>query len=179
MADTIRILIVDDEPDFRETMGERLEAHGFEVTKAADGASALAAAQQGGFDLALIDLKMPGMDGIDLLKTLRRQHKFLEVIILTGFGSIESAVESTRAGAFDYLPKTCDFNELLEKLKEAYVARLEKKFAADPTLQDKINRILAQEDPMQIWFEAREKMKHKPGLLDFFRRLRHLDDNEK
>ena len=178
MSDAIRLLVVDDEVDFLNTISERLSARDFDVTAVASGPEALEAARRGGFDLALVDLRMPGMDGIELLQALHETHKYLEVIILTAFGSIATAVECTRLGAFDYLTKPCDLDTLLEKLRSAFAARLKKKFSADQERYRKIEEI-ADSSPMALWQEAREDMKHRPSLLSVLRDLRHLDDSEK
>lgn len=179
MSDTIKLLVVDDEVDFLNTLGERLADRGFDVTEVTNGPDAVEAARTGGFDLALIDLKMPGMDGMELLKILRENHKYLEVLMLTGHGSIESAVECTRLGAIDYLLKPCSLEVLLEKLKDAYTTRLKKKFAADKERSIEIERLANQGDPLALWYEAREQMKHRPSLRSIFRQLRELDDSEK
>ena len=178
MPDAIKLLVVDDEPDFLDTMSERLEAHGFLVTKASSGSEAIAAAHRGGFDIALVDLKMPEMDGCELLRVLREEHKFLEVIILTGFASIDAAVECTKAGAIDFVSKSCALDDLLEKLKTAYTARLTKKFVEDRERINEINRLVS-EDPLKRWKETREQWPHRPGLWSIFRELWKLDDDEK
>jgi DNA-binding NtrC family response regulator len=178
MPDAIKLLVVDDEPDYLDTLGERLEAHGFDVTTASNGADAIAAARRGGFDIALLDLRMPEMDGVELMKTLREEHKFLEVVILTGYASIDAAVECTKAGASDFVSKSCDLEELLEKLKTAYASRLKKKFTNDKPRLAEINRLLSQ-DPMQRWIDAREQWARRPGLLSVLRELWKLDDDEK
>ena len=128
MKDKIKLLIVDDEVRFLDSIARRLELRDFEVTKAVNGAEAVNAARNSKFDLALIDLKMPGMDGSQVLEILKKEHKYLEAIILTGHGSLESAVECTKLGAFGYLPKPYELEDLIEKLKEAYQERLQKKF---------------------------------------------------
>jgi DNA-binding NtrC family response regulator len=178
-TDVIELLVVDNEPDFLETIAERLEQRGFRVTKAISGFEAVQAAEEGKFDLALIDLRMPGMDGIELLRNLKLGHKYLEVIILTGYGTIESAVECTKLGAFDYLSKSCDIDEVLHKLKEAYAARLKKKFRENEERYSAILKTLGENDPLSIWYETREEMRHKPSILTIFRQLRKLDDDEK
>jgi DNA-binding NtrC family response regulator len=178
MPGAIKLLVVDDELDFLDTIGERLEAHGFEVTRASSGPAAIAAARHGGFDLALLDLKMPEMDGFELMKILREEHRFLEVIILTGYASIDAAVECTKAGASDFVPKSCGLDELLEKLKTAYGSRLTKKYAEDKSRLEDVNRLLSQE-PMQIWIDAREQWAHRPGLITVLRQLWKVDDDEK
>ena len=103
MTGKIKLLIVDDEVQFLNSIAQRLELRGFEVAKAVNGLEAVDITRREKFDLALLDLKMPGMDGREVLEILKKEHKFLEVIILTGHGSFESAVECTRLGAYSYL----------------------------------------------------------------------------
>ncbi len=131
MEHVIKLLIVDDETRFLEAIAQRLSKRGFDVRTAANGADAVALARREKFDIALLDLKMPGMDGSQVLHILKDEHEFLEAIILTGHGSLESAVELTKLGAFSYLPKPYELDKLIETLKDAYTARLKKKFAAD------------------------------------------------
>ena len=158
----IKLLIVDDEIKFLDSIAQRLEMRDFDVTKATNGADALEIARSQKFDLALLDLKMPGMDGQQVLEILKKEHKFLEVIILTGHGSLDSAVECTRLGAFDYLPKPYELEKLLEKLQKAYEARLQKKFEADQERMEKIS-----------------KATEGSSALEILRELRRLDDEEK
>jgi DNA-binding NtrC family response regulator len=141
MPDKIKLLIVDDEVKYLDSIAQRLELRGFDVTKASSGAAALDAAKAGKFDLALLDLKMPGMDGTEVLARLKQEHKFLEVIILTGHGSLDSAVECTKLGAFGYLPKPYELDNLLSVIRQAYEARLKKKFELDAARMDKIAEI--------------------------------------
>jgi len=162
MEKKIKLLIVDDEVQFLDSIAKRLELRDFDVTKAADGEQAIKAAQDDKFDLVLLDLKMPGMDGTQVLEILKREHKFLEVIILTGHGSVDSAVESTKLGAFSYLPKPYELEKLLETLKDAYKTRMEKKFAADQERASKIADMATSSSPLAI-----------------LRELRKLDDDEK
>jgi len=142
MDSKIRLLIVDDEVKFLDSIAQRLDMRGFDVTKARNGQEALDAADTAKFDLALLDLKMPGLDGSQVLGQLKASHKFLEVIILTGHGSIDSAVECTRLGAFDYLPKPYELDNLLDVLKRAYEVRLQKKFEADQVRLEKIAKMV-------------------------------------
>ena len=162
MKDLIKLLIVDDEVKFLETLGKRLEMRGFDVTTAINGDDALAIAKKDKFDLALVDLKMPGMDGDEVLARLKENHTFLEVIILTGHGSLDSAVECTKLGAFGYLPKPYEMDYLTETLKEAYQARLNKKFVANQARLEEIRKIATGTSP-----------------LDILRRLREFDDGER
>jgi DNA-binding NtrC family response regulator len=180
MEDKIKILIVDDEVDFLDSIARRLEMRSFDVTKASSGEMALEAARTGGFDLALLDLKMPGMDGTEVLRTLKKEHRFIEVIMLTGHGSINSAVECTKLGAFGYLSKPYELENLLEVLRDAYESRLKKKFAADEERLAKISELASKFGPEAILEDARDQMASSPGFLPtLFRELRKLDDDEK
>jgi DNA-binding NtrC family response regulator len=162
MADKIKLLIVDDEVQFLNALARRLELRDFHVTRATNGAEAVQAARSDKFDLALLDLKMPGMDGKEVLQLLKKEHKYLEVIILTGHGSLDSAVECTKLGAFGYLPKPYELDHLIKILKEAYEERLKKKFQTNASALEEIMRIATGDSPLGI-----------------MRRLRELDDNVK
>lgn len=140
MQSEIKLLVVDDETRFLEAIAKRLRKRGFDVRTAGNGPDALALARQEKFDIALLDLKMPGMDGGQLLAALKAEHRFLEAIILTGHGSLESAVELTKLGAFSYLPKPYELDELIETLKDAFTERMKKKFEAD---QDRLSDVLS------------------------------------
>ena len=162
MEDVIKLLIVDDETQFLEAIAERLRMRGFEIRTASNGPDAIAISRAEKFDIALLDLKMPGMDGGEVMKVLKEEHRFLEAIILTGHGSLESAVELTKLGAFDYLPKPYELDKLIETLKNAYETRLKKKFEADTDRMLQITQIATGESPL--------------GIL---RKLRELDDDRK
>ena len=159
---TIKILLVDDEIKFLKAVSERLSIKGFDVTTAANGDEAIDAANIGGFDVAVLDLQMPGTDGAQVLKILKQNHKFIEIIMLTGHATVDSAVECTRLGAFKYLEKPCDTNKLVEALKEAYQARLQKKFESN------LKRM-----------EAIQKMSMNQSPLGLLREMAKLDDNRK
>ena len=146
----INLLMVDDEEDFLKTLSERLETRGLEVTTALDGPSAIEAAEKGGFDVALLDLQMPGMDGMELLEILKRNHKFLETIILTGHGKVETYKQATKLGVFEYLEKPMDIDKLLEVLKNAYHERLKKKFKHDKKRQEELEVLSMGASPLAI-----------------------------
>lgn len=150
MEHVIKLLIVDDESRFLDAIAQRLRKRGFEVHTATNGPEAIDIARNEKFDIALLDLKMPGMDGGQVLKVLKGEHKFLEAIILTGHGSLESAVELTKLGAFSYLPKPYELDKLVETLKEAYEARLRRKFAADEEKMKRIMALATGESPLGI-----------------------------
>ena len=162
MEQVIKLLIVDDESRFLEAIATRLRKRGFDVKTATNGHDAIALARQEKFDIALLDLKMPGMDGKELLRVLKQEHEFLEAVILTGHGSLESAVELTKLGAFGYLPKPYELDKLLETLRQAYETRLKKKFAADDAKMEAILNAGIGESPLLI-----------------LRRLRELDDGRR
>src|SRR5467141_3772024 len=113
------ILVVDDEKSQREILDMILSSEGYDVTTAASGEAAIKFAKDRSFDLALTDLKMTGMDGIELLQHLLGLDSSIIVILLTAHGSIESAKEALRRGAFDYLQKPYDRDTLLDTIKRA------------------------------------------------------------
>ena len=158
----IKLLIVDDEEDFLNTIAERLGMRDFDIATASEGDLAVKVAKKGKFDVAILDINMPGMDGMELLQILKKKHKFLEVIMLTGHGAIDSAVEATKLGAYAYLEKPYDFENLLDVLKKAYEARLRKKFEHDKKRMEEIEVLRMGSSPM--------------GIL---RSLMHMDDDEK
>jgi DNA-binding NtrC family response regulator len=120
----IRLLVVDDEEDFRTTLANRLKKRKLVVYDAADGYQALEIVQAHPVDVAVVDVKMPGMDGLETLKKMREVNPVLEVIMLTGHASVESGIEGMKLGAFDYLMKPCDIDELVLKIEDAYQQKL-------------------------------------------------------
>jgi DNA-binding NtrC family response regulator len=158
----IKLLMVDDEVKFLESISKRLELKNFDVTTATNGQEAIASAEKGLFDVAVVDFKMPGMDGTEVLKALKENHKYLEIIMLTGHATIDSAVECTKMGAFKYLEKPYDFEKLVELIMEAYEARLKKKFENNQKRVEEIQKLSISSSPL--------------GLL---RALARLDDEEK
>jgi two-component system, NtrC family, response regulator AtoC len=119
MVRTWSLLVADDEEGFRELLRQRLQRKGYNVTAVADGTGALAALAAEEFDAAIFDLKMPGADGITVLRKAREVQPTLPVLILTGHGSIETAIEAIRVGAYDYLTKPCNLTELELLLQKA------------------------------------------------------------
>jgi DNA-binding NtrC family response regulator len=121
----INVLIVDDERDFVEMLSLRLIDAGHRVQAAYSGQEALKILDEPGeeqwpeIDVVILDIKMPGMDGIETLKQIKARHPVVEVILLTGHGAVDSAVEGLKAGAFDSLLKPADFDELTAKLEAA------------------------------------------------------------
>lgn len=116
---TTRILLIDDEMEFVTTLAERLEIRGFSTTTAGDGETALALIRKHTFDVVILDLFMPGMNGLETLKHIRQMVPGLPVILLTGHGSTREGMEGMRLGAMDYLMKPLAIEDLMEKLQEA------------------------------------------------------------
>ena len=156
MEEKIRLLIVDDEKEFLAALGERLEMREFDVRLAPGGDEALELCGRERFDLALVDLKMPGMDGEELLTRLKETDRFLEVIILTGHGSLGSAVECAKLGAYSYLPKPYDLEELLKVLQAAYTERLKKRFADEEARIQEILDLAQGNSPLAILRRMKE-----------------------
>jgi DNA-binding NtrC family response regulator len=115
----LRLLMVDDEAEFLEPTCARLARRGVECTPAGSGAEALALLAEQQFDCAVVDVKMPGMDGLELLRRVRRQWPDLAVVLLTGHASVELGVEGMELGAFEYLLKPVELDELLDIVKRA------------------------------------------------------------
>ena len=115
-----KVLFVDDEVPFVEAMSRRLTKRELEVVPAHDGETALKKlAEDDTFEVVILDVKMPGMDGIETLKEIRRRYPLVEVIMLTGHATVESAIEGMKIGAFDYLMKPCEIDHLMSKVGEA------------------------------------------------------------
>ena len=120
----IRVLLVDDEEGYVNVLANRLAKRRFDVTKAYSGGDAIKAVRGHDFDVAILDLKMEDMNGIEVLKIFNQMGLDMEVIMLTGHGSQEAATEGLSIGAFDYLTKPCEFHELIEKIQQACDKRL-------------------------------------------------------
>ncbi len=118
-----RVLLVDDEEAFVEALGKRLNARGLKVETSESGEDAVAKAEGRAFDVIVLDLAMPGMDGIETLKRLKKIDPDVQVILLTGHGSIEKAVEATKLGAIDFLQKPASLPDLLELIHKASARR--------------------------------------------------------
>ena len=115
-----RILIVDDEERFRTTLGKRLTERELDVVTVGSGIEALDEVKHRLYDVIILDIKMPGLDGIETLAEIKKINPNIEVILLTGHASIDSAVDGMRSGAYDYVLKPCDIEQLLEKINGAY-----------------------------------------------------------
>jgi DNA-binding response OmpR family regulator len=122
MADdpaSIRLLLVDDEIGYLDVLSKRLTRRGFKVTTASSGAEAIRALRNWDFDVAVVDLKMEDMDGIEVLKIFKRMEPSVKVIMLTGHGSERAARDGIEHGAFDYLIKPIDLESLIVRIRAA------------------------------------------------------------
>jgi DNA-binding NtrC family response regulator len=119
----IRLILIDDEVGFTTVMAKRLARRGLDVTSAFSGSEAIKAMRKAEFDVAVLDLKMEDMDGIEVLKIFKKMDPDMPVIMLTGHGSEKSAGEGMEYGAYDYLFKPYEFDELLEKIHAAAGSR--------------------------------------------------------
>ena len=117
--DRVKVLLVDDEEGYAHILSKRLTKRNFDVTTALSGADGIKALRRHDFDAAVLDLKMDDMDGLEVLKVFKKMVPELAVIMLTGHGSEQAASEGIEFGAFDYLTKPCEIEELAEKIREA------------------------------------------------------------
>lgn len=115
----IKLLLVDDEKSFVEVLFKRLSRRKFDVTMAFSGAEGIQALRKVDFDVAILDLKMEDMDGLEVLKVFKKMYPVMEVIILTGHESEQTAREGMKYGAFAYVSKPCDFEELVNTIHKA------------------------------------------------------------
>ena len=159
MANPIRLLVVDDEEQFVHYMSKRLKRHDFEVHAFTNPVKALEQSKGSRYDVAILDLKMPEMDGEELLEKLKQRDARMEIIILTGHGSIESAFRSAQSGAYEYLLKPCDFNGLVSSINNAYAKRI---------------RALGGKQAKQV--DALMKQADTMAPLDLLKRLKSIHD---
>ena len=143
-----QLLLVDDEERFLSTLRKRLEEKGFPVLTATSGREALQIIQEKSLDVVVLDIIMPGMNGIEALGEIQKLGRGVEVIVLTGHGTIDTAIEGMRLGAHDYLLKPTDIEHLVEKIQSAY----EVKKARDQRLREAEERALLEKMEKRIRF---------------------------
>lgn len=114
-----KVLLVDDEKDFLDVMGERLRNRGFEVSTSASAMEALDNIGQNIYDAVILDLQMPGMDGFEALRQMKEKRPELQIILLTGHGTVEKGVEAIKLGAMDFLEKPADLEAISDKIRKA------------------------------------------------------------
>jgi len=141
-----KILLVDDEEVFAGNMARLLSARGYQVTTAHSGDSAIRVLQEETVDVIVLDLKMPGMDGLTTLKEIQKLELFTQTLVLTGHGSIDSALEAMKYGAYDFLTKPCEIDELLAKIEGAW---RKKDGEVQQDMVDKIQKVV--ESPKSVF----------------------------
>jgi len=135
-----KILLVDDEKDFLDVMSERIEARGMEVSKADSAVNALEQVESGGFDAIILDLMMPGMDGLEALKAIKQKNPDIEVILLTGHATVEKGIEAMKLGAMDFVEKPADLDKLTDIIKKA---QAQKMLIIEKKMEEKVKEIIS------------------------------------
>lgn len=156
MEHKINLLFVDDEEQFLASMKKQLEVRDFNVVAVDRGEKALAAAEKLDIDIALVDLKMPGLNGEETLKALKKTHQWMEIVILTGHGTIDSAVGTMMSGAYAYLQKPCKLDELLEVLKNAYKKKVMNKKQIEEKRMNELLKLSQSSSPREILRRLKE-----------------------
>jgi len=119
MMDKLRVLLVDDEEELVFTLAERLKIRGVDAQAVTSGKAALEAIEQRSFDVVLLDVKMPGLGGLDVMRRIKSKDRKVQVILITGHGSAEDGAQGMQSGAFDYVMKPININDLLTRLQAA------------------------------------------------------------
>ena len=133
------VLLVDDEKQFLDALSQRLETRGLKVNAVTSGEAAIEQAKEKNFDAIVLDLAMPGIDGIETLKRIKKDRPDLEIIILTGHATVKSGVEAMKLGAEDFLEKPVDLKVLLEKIGKAKNKRM---LVVEKSREEEIKNIL-------------------------------------
>jgi DNA-binding NtrC family response regulator len=134
-----KVLLVDDEQDFLETLAERMRARGMNVSTTASAADAVKMAEAESYDAVVLDLKMPGMDGLEVLSAIKERNPDIQVILLTGHATLEKGIEAMKLGAMDFIEKPADIQVLTEKIKQA---QSQKMILVEKRLEKKIKKII-------------------------------------
>ncbi|MFH0727970.1 MAG: response regulator [Pseudomonadota bacterium] len=134
-----KILLVDDEKEFLEIMAERMSARDMEVTTAASALEAIKLIENHAYDAVVLDLMMPEMDGLDALKAMKDKRPELQIILLTGYATVEKGIEAMKLGAMDLVQKPADLKSLTEKIKKA---RANKMIIVEKKAEEKIQSII-------------------------------------
>lgn len=134
-----KVLLVDDEQDFLSTLSERMTARGMDITTAGSPQEALSQVADGDFDVIVLDLMMPGMDGIETMKAIKRKNPEVQVILLSGHATFEKGIEAMKLGAVDFLEKPADIDALTAKIKKAQAKKM---VIVEKQIEEKIKKII-------------------------------------
>jgi DNA-binding NtrC family response regulator len=134
-----KVLLVDDEKEFLETLSERMKTRDLDVNTTTVAGDALELAKENSYDAIVLDLMMPGMDGLEVLKAMKQINPDLQVILLTGHGSLEKGIEAMKFGAMDFLEKPADVDMLTRKIK---AAQAKKMLIVEKNMEEKIKGIM-------------------------------------
>jgi DNA-binding NtrC family response regulator len=138
---TEKVLLVDDEKDFLETLADRMRNRGMTVDTSASAIEALKRIETESYDAIILDLMMPGMDGLEALKRVKERRPELQVILLTGFGTLEKGIEAMKLGATDFVEKPADLEILTQKIKNAQAKKM---ILVEKQTEEKIRKIMKQ-----------------------------------
>jgi len=134
-----KVLLVDDEEEFVETLAERMRTRGMDVSTSNSGANALQLVDDEDFDVVVLDLKMPGVDGLEALKRIKRRRPDIQVVLLTGYATVEKGVEAIKEGALEFLEKPVDLSSLTDAIHKA---RATKMVLVEKEIEERIKDIL-------------------------------------
>lgn len=138
---TEKVLLVDDEEEFVETLAERMRTRGMEVATSNTGADALERVDAEDFDVVVLDLKMPGIDGIEALERIKRRRPDIQVVLLTGYATVEKGVEAIKLGALEFLEKPVDLASLTDAIHKAKATKM---VLVEKETEERIKDILEQ-----------------------------------
>ncbi len=156
-----RVLLVDDEIDFLSSLAQRLELRGLPVLTAGSGPEALEILDREPLDVVVLDVRMPGMDGIETLRRIKDRHPQVQVVMLTGHADLESSIEGMRFGFFDYLTKPVKLAQLVEKIDEAFSRRRGEEVAGRETFTDKLQEHMIVADRLASLGELAASIAHE------------------
>jgi DNA-binding NtrC family response regulator len=134
-----KVLLIDDEVEFLEALSERMEIRGMDVSTAENAKAAVSAINSGDYDAIVLDLQMPDMNGIDMLKVIRKTNPDMQVILLTGQATLEAGIQAMKLGAMDFMEKPADIDALTDKIKKAQAKKM---VIVEKKTEKKVNDIL-------------------------------------
>jgi DNA-binding NtrC family response regulator len=136
---TEKVLLVDDEEDFLETLADRMRTRGMTVDTSSSAIDAIKRIDTESYDAIILDLMMPGMDGLEALKIVKERRPELQIILLTGFGTLEKGIEAMKLGATDFVEKPADLESLTQKIKNAHAKKM---ILVEKQTEEKIRKIM-------------------------------------